>query len=102
MDFSAAYDNPELREATDILKDWMNKNNRSPFTFGKLCDDLMDIYGSHIIEKINRALLRLKVAGELQVTYKLLNTATKEYSDYYSMDFDHDLYMIVPFYDTVN
>ena len=78
INFEAAYSNADLKEATDVLREWLGRNpSLEYFTFDQLCADL-----SHKIraDKLNRVLLRLVAVGELSVTYRVkLNEG--EYSE---------------------
>jgi hypothetical protein len=69
INFEAANDEPELRDASDAIKTWLRKHpNLKFFTFDQIRRDL----GSKVSpEKLNRVLLRLVSVGELKVHYRV-------------------------------
>jgi hypothetical protein len=78
INFDAAYSRGDLREATDTLKSWLEQHESLPyFTFDQLCADLASKVN---VDSINRVLLRLVAAGQLQVTYRV-KLGEGEYSE---------------------
>ncbi len=78
INFDPAYSNADLKEAANVLRKWLESHESLPyFTFDQLCADLSSRVS---LDKLNRVLLRLVAAGELQVKYRVkLNEG--EYSD---------------------
>jgi hypothetical protein len=69
INFESAYSNAELKEATDVFRQWLNEHESLHyFTFDQLCSDLSKrIPADHL----NRVLLRLVAAGQLQIKYRV-------------------------------
>lgn len=78
INFGPAYSNADLREATDVIRQWLERHESLPyFTFDQLCVELSNRIST---DKINRVLLRLVAAGQLQMKYRVkLNEG--EYSE---------------------
>lgn len=69
INFDAASSNAELREATNALREWLEKHGALPyFTFDQIRRELPSILPA---EHFNRVLLRLVAAGQLQVKYRV-------------------------------
>jgi hypothetical protein len=69
INFEAAYSNADLKEATDVFRQWLERHGSlAYFTFDQLCTDLGDRVQA---DRLNRVLLRLVAAGELEVTYRV-------------------------------
>ena len=82
INFEAAYSNADLKEATDVLRQWLeNHPALDYFTFDQLCADLSSCIPA---DHINRVLLRLVTAGQLKVRYRV-KIREGEYSE---EDFD--------------
>lgn len=69
INFEAAYSSTELKVAADEIRSWLeNHPELAFFTFDHVCRELAH---SVPFEHINRVLLRLVAAGELQVHYRV-------------------------------
>jgi hypothetical protein len=78
INFEAAYTSPELRKAADALRTWLEQHPSFDFfTFEQVSQDLAS---KAPVDQLNRVLLRLTAAHQLDVQYKI-RLRRNEYSE---------------------